>query len=182
MRLPAGAGGGSRLPTAPFFSRESEDADDEDDAIIEAVRGECGLCKYTSNPSLLVISRACLRDCVWLLVVADRCVAPEPVLCRSADGEQAGSTDVDQRAGPKLSGEKIVAGRLIWPGQVVKGRERAASSWVGCDGKTIPRPRCVEVLDGDGCWLPICEEADEEEEDLEPEDLRLFRSLGSETR
>ena len=95
-----------------------------------------------------------------------RCVAPEPVLCRGGDENRpAGVDQAAARAGPRLSGEKVAAGSLIWPGQVVKGRERAASSWVGGDGKAILRPRRLEILDGGGCWLPICEEPEEEEEE-----------------
>lgn len=134
-------------------------------------------------------------------VVLWRCVAAEPVRVRSAEA------GLDERDGEDHAGRKPIwladpllfrtpvgtAGCLVWPGQVIKGRQRAASSWVRGrgDGRVLRLPRCVEILDasGDynGSWVPLFDEEEDQIDDSAGEEqdvqgiLPLFRSLAAES-
>jgi hypothetical protein len=174
-----------RLPSSPWEVQKKQSAcgesEDRDDDVEE-------------HPSSVETSRNG--------VVLWRCVAAEPVRVRVAEAspdERDSEDHAGQKpiwlAGPLLNSEPAGTGcSLVWPGQIIKGRQRAASSWVRGlgDGRVLRRPRCVEFLDAsggyNGSWVPLFDEEEDHDDDCADEEhdvpagiSPLFRSLASET-
>ena len=162
-----------RLPSVPWPLNSTTGTSDENARTDDGVEDEPSLAETSRNGIAL-----------W------RCVAEEPVhICSAEVGLDLKDAVSRARrsplwlAGPTLSGERLGTGRWqVWPGQIIKGRQRAASSWVRGpgDGRVLRRPRCIEILGAsggyNGSWVPLFEYEEEQSEELQ-----LFQSLASET-